>query len=97
MACGCSKKSVSAQANESRANRVSYRPTPVVEGLASSHALSGSRYSRVMYYVAPRDAIAAAGDDLSLLSEAEKLPTLAEAQKRIRDLGPTYGIKAIRA
>lgn len=99
MACGCNKSKNSAQSDAQRAarvDRVLYRPTPIVEGLANNHAMDGTRYRRVMYYVAPRDALAAAGNDLSMLTEAEKLPTLAEAQKRIRDLGPTYGVKAVR-
>lgn len=94
MACGCSKKGNSVAANAQRAarvDRVVYRPVPVVEGLARDHAMEGTRYRRVMYYVAPRDQLAE-----GQLESAEKLPTLAEAQNRLRDLGPAYGVKAVR-
>lgn len=92
MACSsCSKRKASQAANALRANRILYRPTPVVQGLAESHALDGPRYRRVRYLVAPRDAIAS-GE----LADAEAYMTLAEAQKRIRDLGPLYGVKATR-
>lgn len=91
MACGCSKNKASAQANEQRANRVLYRPTAVVEGLPSSHAKTGNRYSPTTYLVAPREDLAAGN-----IESAERYNTLAEAQKRIRDLGPLYGVKAVR-
>ena len=94
MACGCNKSKNSAQANAQRAarvNRVVFRPTPVVEGLAPTHAKTGNRYSPTTYLVALREDLASGN-----VESAEKLNTLAEAQKRLRDLGSAYGVKAVR-
>lgn len=98
MACGCNKNKNSAQSDAQRAarvNRVLYQPTPI-QGLASNHAMNGTSYRRVVYFVAPREELAIAGESLELLGAAERFMTLAEAQKRIRDLGPSYGVKAVR-
>lgn len=91
MACGCSKGRVSQTANAARASRVMYRPQALSGGLAPDHAKDGNRYRRVKYLVALKVLI-----EEGELAEAESYPTLAEAQKRIRDLGPTYGVKATR-
>lgn len=91
MACGCSKKKTSQTVNQARTARVLYRPTPIAEGLAPTHALEGTRFRSVRYLVAPKEDLAAGN-----LESAEVYNVLAEAQKRIRDLGPGYGVKATR-
>jgi len=53
-------------------------------------------FRRVQYLVCTRAEIEGAKAQGRALSGCETYQVLAEAQKRIRDLGPTYGIKAIR-
>lgn len=98
MACGCSKNKVSAAANAARTHTTLFRPVAIAESLAPTHAKTGNRYQPTTYLVAPREELLALSTGDLALDEihAEKLTTLAEAQKRIRDLGPGYGVKALR-
>lgn len=98
MACGCSKNKNSANANAARSARVLFRPTSLSDTLAPTHGKTGTSFSPTQYLVAPRvQLLALSQGELALDEiEAEKLTTLAEAQKRVKQLGPEYGVKAIR-
>lgn len=90
MACGCAKKKVSATSDAARAERVDrvlYQPSAV----APTAALDGTVFRSVQYLVAPKEDLLA-GE----IEEAESFTILAHAQKRVRELGPTYGVKATR-
>lgn len=90
MACGCSKKKASATSDVARAarvDRVIYQPSPI----APSAALDGTTFRSVEYLVAPKEELLS-GD----IESAERFSILAHAQKRVRELGPSYGVKATR-
>ena len=98
MACGCSKRKKSQTADEvrsARVDRVIYAPKELnyaaLDGVASTHAMSGTSFRRIQYLVLPKTAILE-GD----FGSAETYNVLQEARNRIKVLGPDYGIKTTR-
>jgi hypothetical protein len=75
-----------------------FRPTAISDTLAPTHAKTGNSYAPTQYLVAPREELLALAAGTIGLDEirAEKLPTLTEAQKRVKQLGPEYAVKAVR-
>jgi hypothetical protein len=85
MACGCKKvPQQQAGARAARPQRVARNAAPLAEGKVGYHPRR--------YYVMRVDE----SFDEDGNTQAEVLPTLAEAHKRLRDLGPGWKVEARR-